>query len=117
MAQPGGGGDRKERRGCAEGAGPGDVNNSLYRLDVIKVPLKNPEAAEVVTGAARHLALLPELGARGRVWPVPFAEGIAPLLALRGRRVAVKNGRAFQAAAEPLPWQVGQTGGACLIQW
>lgn len=47
------------------------------------------DAAEVVTGAARHLALLPGLGDRARVWPVPFAEGIAPLLALRGRRVAM----------------------------
>ena len=51
--------------------------------------LRALETAEVVTGAARHLALLPELGARGRVWPVPFAEGIAPLLALRGRRVVM----------------------------
>lgn len=47
------------------------------------------DAAELVTGAARHLALLPGLGDRARVWPVPFAEGIAPLLALRGRRVAM----------------------------
>ena len=51
--------------------------------------LRALETAEVVTGAARHLALLPDLGARGRVWPVPFAEGIAPLLALRGRRVVM----------------------------
>lgn len=47
------------------------------------------EAAEIVTGAARHLTLLPALNAQTRVWPVPFAEGIAPLLALRGRRVAM----------------------------
>lgn len=47
------------------------------------------DAAELVTGAARHLALLPGLGDRARVWPVPFAEGIAPLVALRGRRVAM----------------------------
>jgi precorrin-6B C5,15-methyltransferase / cobalt-precorrin-6B C5,C15-methyltransferase len=45
--------------------------------------------AEVVTGAIRHLALLPGLGARARPWPVPFADGIAPLLALRGRKVAM----------------------------
>ncbi|MEL7348038.1 MAG: precorrin-6Y C5,15-methyltransferase (decarboxylating) subunit CbiT [Pseudomonadota bacterium] len=49
--------------------------------------------AEVVTGAARLMALLDDssvaAGADRRVWPVPFAEGIAPLLALRGRRVAV----------------------------
>ena len=45
-------------------------------------------AAEVVFGGPRHLALVAALiGARGRVWPVPF--DIAPVLALRGRRVAV----------------------------
>ncbi len=46
-------------------------------------------AAEIVMGPARHLSLLPEGGARQITWPVPFAEGIPPLLALRGRRVAV----------------------------
>lgn len=45
-------------------------------------------AAEVVIGAPRHLALVPGGGAR-REWPVPWADGIAPLLALRGRRVVV----------------------------
>ncbi len=47
------------------------------------------QGAEVVTGAARHLALLPPLDAQLRPWPVPFADGIAPLLALRGRRVVM----------------------------
>ena len=41
----------EELAGCNNGTDPADVNNSLYRLDVIKVPLKNPEQAEVVTGA------------------------------------------------------------------
>ncbi|HPD90997.1 MAG: precorrin-6y C5,15-methyltransferase (decarboxylating) subunit CbiE [Rhodobacter sp.] len=45
--------------------------------------------AEVVTGAARHLALLPGLTAERRDWPVPFADGLAPLLAMRGRRVVM----------------------------
>jgi hypothetical protein len=40
-----------ELAGCNNGTDPADVNNSLYRLDVIKVPLKHPEQAEVVTGA------------------------------------------------------------------
>lgn len=39
--------------------------------------------AEIVFGAPRHLALA---GVEGREWPVPF--GVAPLLELRGRRVA-----------------------------
>ena len=37
--------------GCKEGDDPADETNSMFRLDVIKVPLKNPEKAEVVTGA------------------------------------------------------------------
>lgn len=39
--------------------------------------------AEIVFGAPRHLALA---GVAGQPWPVPFS--VAPLLALRGRRVA-----------------------------
>lgn len=42
------------------------------------------DGAEVVFGGPRHLSLA---GARGREWPVPF--DIAPVLALRGRAVAV----------------------------
>ncbi|MDA1081380.1 MAG: hypothetical protein O2973_06825 [Gemmatimonadetes bacterium] len=40
-----------EVAGCKSGTDPADESNSLYRLDVIKVPLANPEKAEVVTGA------------------------------------------------------------------
>ncbi|MCE6962115.1 precorrin-6y C5,15-methyltransferase (decarboxylating) subunit CbiE [Cereibacter sphaeroides] len=43
-------------------------------------------AAEVVVGAPRHLALV-AAGERGMEWPVPF--DLAPVLALRDRRVAV----------------------------
>lgn len=46
-------------------------------------------AAELVAGAPRHLALLPALTAPTLAWPVPFAAGIAPLLAERGRRVVM----------------------------
>jgi precorrin-6Y C5,15-methyltransferase (decarboxylating) len=46
-------------------------------------------AAEVVMGAARHLALLPDLAAQTIEWPMPFADGIPRLLALRGRRVVM----------------------------
>jgi len=42
--------------------------------------------AEIVFGGPRHLALV-GAGGRGRDWPVPF--DLAPLLALRGRRVAM----------------------------
>ncbi|MDK3074502.1 precorrin-6y C5,15-methyltransferase (decarboxylating) subunit CbiE [Sedimentitalea sp. JM2-8] len=47
------------------------------------------EAAEIVMGPPRHLALLPELKAERIEWPVPFADGLPILLALRGRAVAV----------------------------
>ncbi|MBV1692288.1 precorrin-6y C5,15-methyltransferase (decarboxylating) subunit CbiE [Novosphingobium sp. G106] len=45
--------------------------------------------AEVVTGSARHLALVPDLRCERLPWPVPFADGIAPLLTQRGRRVVM----------------------------
>ena len=44
------------------------------------------DAAEIVFGAPRHLDLA-DVGDRGRAWPVPF--DIAPVLAERGRKVAV----------------------------
>lgn len=44
------------------------------------------EAAEIVFGGPRHLALA-GVAARGRDWPVPFS--VAPVLACRGRKVAV----------------------------
>ncbi|PZP96219.1 MAG: precorrin-6y C5,15-methyltransferase (decarboxylating) subunit CbiE [Variovorax paradoxus] len=44
------------------------------------------EQATVVFGGPRHLALA-QAGARGQAWPQPF--DLAPVLALRGRRVAV----------------------------
>jgi precorrin-6Y C5,15-methyltransferase (decarboxylating) len=47
------------------------------------------EAAEVVMGAARHLALLPGFGAERVVWPVPFFDGLPVLMGLRGRQVVL----------------------------
>ncbi len=44
-------GARSEMPGCKNGTDPADTTNSLYRLDVIKVPLAHPEQAAVVTGA------------------------------------------------------------------
>jgi precorrin-6B C5,15-methyltransferase / cobalt-precorrin-6B C5,C15-methyltransferase len=42
--------------------------------------------AEVIFGAARHLELA-DAGPRGQAWPIPFS--VAPVLALRGQRVAI----------------------------
>lgn len=47
------------------------------------------EAAEIVMGPPRHLALLGALTCETCDWPVPFADGIDRLMALRGRRVVV----------------------------
>jgi precorrin-6Y C5,15-methyltransferase (decarboxylating) len=44
------------------------------------------DQAEIVFGGARHLTLA-QAGARGRPWPSPFS--VAPVLELRGRRVAL----------------------------
>ena len=40
-----------ELAGCNNGTDPADESNSLYRLDIIKVPLAHPDKAEVVGGA------------------------------------------------------------------
>jgi hypothetical protein len=48
-----------ELAGCKNGTDPADETNSLYRLDVIKVPLAHPEKAEVVTGARIFTGLTP----------------------------------------------------------
>jgi hypothetical protein len=48
-----------ELAGCRNGADPADTTNSLYRLDVIKVPLARPADAAVVTGARIFTGLAP----------------------------------------------------------
>jgi hypothetical protein len=48
-----------ELAGCNNGADPADEKNSLFRLDVIKVPLAHPEQAEVVTGARIFTNMVP----------------------------------------------------------
>ncbi|MGH1464897.1 MAG: precorrin-6y C5,15-methyltransferase (decarboxylating) subunit CbiE [Cognatishimia sp.] len=54
------------------------------------------ETAEIVMGAKRHLALLPELAAKTIEWPVPFADGLPVLMSYRGRRVvALASGDPF----------------------
>jgi hypothetical protein len=55
-----------ELAGCREGTDPADTTNSLYRLDVIRVPLAHPEQAEVVTGARIFTGLSPAPRAASR---------------------------------------------------
>ena len=46
--------------------------------------------AEIIAGATRHLDLLPpDYNATRFCWPVPFAAGLAPFLALRGKKVVL----------------------------
>ena len=45
--------------GCKTSDDPADETNSMFRLDVIKVPLANPSAAEVVTGARIFTNMIP----------------------------------------------------------
>lgn len=47
------------------------------------------DQAEVVFGAARHIALLGDVSAETQVWPVPFADGLPLLDERAGQRVAV----------------------------
>ncbi|WP_170417922.1 precorrin-6y C5,15-methyltransferase (decarboxylating) subunit CbiE [Ruegeria arenilitoris] len=47
------------------------------------------ERAEVIMGPSRHLSLVPETGAERIAWPVPFADGLAILQGLKGRRTVV----------------------------
>jgi hypothetical protein len=55
-----------ELAGCTNGTDPADPANSLYRLDVIRVPLAHPEQAEVVTGARIFTGLGPAPRAASR---------------------------------------------------
>lgn len=52
--------------GCKNGTDAADETNSMFRLDVIKVPLNNPTAAEVVTGARVFTGMEPAPRALGR---------------------------------------------------
>src|SRR5204863_13657 len=75
-----------ELAGCKEGTDPADESNSLYRLDVIKVPLAHPEKAAVVTGARIFTGLEP-----------------APQSALRANRPAPRRDSTAAAAPPPPP--------------
>jgi precorrin-6Y C5,15-methyltransferase (decarboxylating) len=62
------------------------------------------EAAEVVFGGARHLALAgAAVKGRAQAWPSPFEHGVEMALALRGRNVCVL------ASGDPFLYGVGAT--------
>ena len=62
----GSGGARAENDlpGCKNGTDPADTSNAMYRLDVIKVDLRKPDSAYVVTGARIFTGLAPVQGPR-----------------------------------------------------
>ena len=82
-----------ELAGCNNGTDPADEKNSMFRLDVIKVPLAHPSKAEVVTGARifTNMAPAPQRG---------------------GARAGGRGGRSAAAAAAggPPPAPVVPTG-------
>ncbi len=55
-----------ELAGCRNGSNPADESNSLFRLDIIKVPLNRPENAEVISGARIFTGLGPAPARGGR---------------------------------------------------
>jgi hypothetical protein len=55
-----------ELAGCNNGTDPADEANSLFRLDVIKVPLAHPEQASVVTGERLFTNMAPAPTRAGR---------------------------------------------------
>lgn len=61
------------------------------------------DRATFVTGAPRHLALLPPLRAELLPWPAPFEQGIAPLLARRGEATVML------ASGDPFWFGAGST--------
>jgi hypothetical protein len=73
--------------GCRNGTDPADQANSLFRLDVIKVELKRPEKAEVVTGARIFIGLDPAPRAATRQQrPRPAGDTTRPAPAPTGPR-------------------------------
>jgi hypothetical protein len=79
-----------ELAGCNNGTDPADESNSLYRLDVIKVPVAHPEQAAVVTGARIFTGL----------GPAPTSESRREQQAERASR-ARERAAANSAAASP----------------
>lgn len=66
-----------ELAGCQNGANPADEANSLFRLDVIKVPVAKPEDASVITGARIFTGLRPaplRAGQTARARPIAGAD-------------------------------------------
>lgn len=64
-----------ELAGCHNGGDPADEANSLYMLDIIKVPLARPEDAAVIPGARIFTGLGPAPARGGRSTPARAIPG------------------------------------------
>ena len=84
-----------EMPGCKNGADPADPTNSLYQLDIIKVPLDHPERAAVIPGARIFTGL------EGEGECKQFCAPVDP------RRAAAGPRRAAPAAAPGEPTSTG----------
>ena len=67
--------DATELAGCRNGSNPADESNSLFRLDIIKVPLNRPQDAEVISGARIFTGLGPAPARGGRARPARAIAG------------------------------------------
>lgn len=68
-----------ELAGCKNGTDPADPTNSLYQLDIIKVPLDHPERAVVIPGARIFTGL--DAGGECKQFCAPARERRAPATA------------------------------------
>ena len=87
-----------ELAGCKNGTDPADPTNSLYMLDIIKVPLDHPEQAAVIPGARIFSGL------DGATTCVTFCAPTDPNRAARGRG---RRGGADSATAVDVPVHTG----------
>ncbi len=78
-----------ELAGCKNGTDPADPSNSLFQLDIIKVPLNHPEQAKVIPGARIFTGL--DGGGECRVFCAPTDP----------RRAAMARARSAEQAAMP----------------
>jgi hypothetical protein len=97
-----------ELAGCKNAGDPADTTNSLYRLDVIKVPLAKPEDASVVTGARIFTGLGPaptRAGQARRARPTTGADS-----AMMAQMAAAGPRNCHDVTAYP---EMGLLAGAC----
>jgi hypothetical protein len=97
-----------ELAGCNNGSDPADENNSLFRLDVIKVDRRNPQGAEVVTGARVFTGLGPAPARGGRAVAPRAIEGADSAAMARFRGTGPRN--CHDVTAYP---EMGLMAGAC----